>query len=144
MKNEVDFYLLTNVEDFSNWSYHFRCVWPGMSKLPQMTSLLFRYNMLRKTWVMQLSFYMQISMKACCKSTLRLFDGYGQASPKFRKTTSLQCLNNIPKNVRDEVDFFHADKRQSFLTVDLNTLGIKIFYNVTVMTMKTWRTWWWG
>ena len=76
-------------------------------------------------------------MKACCKSTLRFFDGYGQAFPKFPKTTSLQCLNNIPKNVRDELDLFHADKRQSFLTVDLNTLGIKIFYNVVGMTMKT-------
>ena len=47
------------------------------------------------------------------------------------------------KKVRDEVDFFDAYKHQSFLTVDLNTLGIKVFYNVTGMIMKTWRTWWW-
>ena len=50
---------------FSNWYYHFRCVWPGMPKLPKITSLLFLYNILRKKWVMQLIFYMQISMKAC-------------------------------------------------------------------------------
>ena len=55
----------------------------------------------------------------------------------------MQCLYNIPKKVRDEVDFFDADKHQSFLTVDFNTLGIKVFYNVTGMIMKTWRTWWW-
>ena len=70
---------------FSNWYYHFRCVWPGMSKLPKITSLLFLYNMLRKKWVMQLIFYMQISMKACYKLILRFFDGYGQAFPKSPK-----------------------------------------------------------
>ena len=69
---------------FSNWYYHFRCVWPGMSKLPKIASLLFLY-MLRKKWVMQFIFYMQISTKACYKLILRIFDRYGQASPKFPK-----------------------------------------------------------
>ena len=63
--------------------------------------------------------------------------------PEVPKKASLQCLYNIPKKVRDEVDFFDADKHQSFLTVDFNTLGIKVFYNVTGMIMKTWRAWWW-
>ena len=81
-------------------------------------------------------------MKACYKLILRLFDGYGQAFPKFPKT-SLQCLYSIPKIVRDEVEFFDADKHQSFLTVDFNTLGIKVFYNVTGMIKKMWRTWRW-
>ena len=63
--------------------------------------------------------------------------------PEVPKKASLECLYNIPKKVRDEVDFFDADKHQSFLTVDFNTLGIKFFYNVTGMIMKTWRTWWW-
>ena len=53
------------------------------------------------------------------------------------KKASLQCLYNIPKEVRDEVDFFDADKHQSFLQVDFNTLGIKFFYNVISMIMKT-------
>ena len=47
---------------FSNWYYHLRCVCPGMTKLPKITSLLFLYNMLIKKWVMQLIFYMQISL----------------------------------------------------------------------------------
>ena len=63
--------------------------------------------------------------------------------PEVPKKASLQCLYNIPKKVRDEVDFFDADKHQSFLTVDFNTLGIKVFYNVTGMIMKMWRPWWW-
>ena len=68
---------------FSNWCYHFSCVWLGTSKLPKITSLLLLYNMLRMKLVMQLIFYMQISMKTCAKLVLRFFDGYGQAFPKF-------------------------------------------------------------
>ena len=40
---------------------------------------------------------------------------------------SLQCLK---KEVRDEVDILHADKHQSSLQVDFNTLSIKFFYKV--------------
>ena len=40
---------------------------------------------------------------------------------------SLQCHK---KEVRDEVDFLHADKHQSFLQVDFNTLGIKDSYKL--------------
>ena len=86
MKDEVNVFACWQMlKVFSNWYYHFRCVWPGMSKLPKITSLLFLYNMLRKKWVMQLIFYMQISMKACYKLILRFFDGYGQAFPKSPK-----------------------------------------------------------
>ena len=70
---------------FSNCYFNFRCVWPGMPKLPKITNLLFLYNMLRKKWVIQLIFNMQISMEACYKFVLRFFDGYGQAFPKFPK-----------------------------------------------------------
>ena len=71
------------------------------------------------------------------KSILRSFDGCVQGFPKFPKKTSLQCFRNILKKARDEADFFDADKYQSFLTVDFNTLGIKVFYNVIGMIMKT-------
>ena len=39
-------------------------------------------------------------------------------------------LQYLKKKVRDEVDFLHADKHQSFLQVDFNTLGIKVSYKV--------------
>ena len=39
---------------FSTWYDHFRCVSPGMPKLPETTSLLFLCNILRKKWVMTL------------------------------------------------------------------------------------------
>ena len=54
----------------------------------------------------------------------------------FGNFASLQCLYNIPKQIRDEVEFFDAEKHQSFLPVDFNTLGIKVFYNVIGMIMK--------
>ena len=39
-------------------------------------------------------------------------------------------LQYLKKEVRDEVDFWHVDKQQSFLQVDFNTLGIKNAYKV--------------
>ena len=41
---------------FTNWYYHFRCMWPGMPKLPQVTSLVFLCNILIRKWVMKLIF----------------------------------------------------------------------------------------
>ena len=41
-------------------------------------------------------------------------------------------LQYLKKEVRDEVDFLHADKYQSFLEVDLNILGIKVSYKVVL------------
>ena len=39
-------------------------------------------------------------------------------------------LQYLKKEVRYEVDFLHADKHQSFLQVDFNTLRIKVFYKM--------------
>ena len=43
-------------------------------------------------------------------------------------------LQYLKKDVRDEVDFLHADKHLSFLQVQVhfNTLGIKISYKVVL------------
>ena len=48
---------------------------------------------------------------------------HSQNSQKNKFAMSLQYLK---KEIRDEVDFLHADKNQSFLQVDFNTLGIKV------------------
>ena len=39
-------------------------------------------------------------------------------------------LQYLKKEVRDEVDFLHVDRDQSFLHVDFNNLGIKVSYKV--------------
>ena len=54
---------------------------------------------------------------------------HSQNSQKSKFVMSLQYLK---KKVRDEVDFQHADKHQSFLQVDFNTLGIKVSYKVVL------------
>ena len=101
-------------------------VCPNMFKLPKLTSLLFLYNMLRKNGVIKLIFCMQISIKTCYE--LKLWFCWGRSNiPKVPNNKSLQYLK---KEVRDEVDFLHTDKHQSFLQVDFNTLGIKVSYKV--------------
>ena len=53
---------------------------------------------------------------------------HSQSSQNSKFAMSLQYLK---KEVKDEVDFLHADKHQSFLKVYFNTLGIKVSYKVT-------------
>ena len=52
---------------------------------------------------------------------------YSQSFQNSKFAMSLQYHKN---EVRKEVDFLHADKHQSFLQVDFNTLDIKNFYKV--------------
>ena len=54
---------------------------------------------------------------------------HSQSSQNSKFAMSLQYLK---KEVRDEVDFLHADKHQSFLQVDFNILGIKVSYKVVL------------
>ena len=48
---------------------------------------------------------------------------HSQNSQKSKLVMSLQCLK---KEARDEIYLLHADKHQSFLQADFNTLGIKV------------------
>ena len=50
-----------------------------------------------------------------------------QSFQNSKFTLSVQYLK---KEVRDEVNFLHADKYQSHLQIDFNTLGTKIGYKV--------------
>ena len=52
---------------------------------------------------------------------------HSQSSQNSKFTMSLQYLK---KEVRDEVDFLHVDKHQSFLQIDFNNLGIKDAYKL--------------
>ena len=46
-------------------------------------------------------------------------------------------LQYLKKEVRDEADFLHADKYQSFLPVEFTTLGTKVFYKVILSLLMT-------
>ena len=62
-----------------------------------------------KAWGMKLSFYLQINTRVFYKLIV---------SPWVHLARQAQSL----KRVRDEVDFLDADKHQSFLEIDFNTL----------------------
>ena len=98
-------------------------VWLGMRKLPK----------IRKKGVMKLIFCMQMSIKVSYKLIQYFFDGGQSSIPKVSKIASWQCLK---KEARDEVDFLQADKHQSFLKVDFNTLGIRVSYKEMLSLLK--------
>ena len=56
--------------------------------------------------------------------------GIVKHSQNFKNSKLVTSLQYLKKQVRDEVDSLHADKNQSFLQVDFNTLGIKVSYKV--------------
>ena len=75
-------------------------------------------------------FGLQTSRKAFYKIDTMILMGivkHLQSSQNSKFTMSLRYLK---KEVRDEVDFLHVDKHQSFLQLDFNTLGIKDTYKV--------------
>ena len=45
-------------------------------------------------------------------------------------------LEYLSKEVKDEVDFLHTDKRQSFLKAYINTLGIKVSYKIDIIIIN--------
>ena len=52
--------------------------------------------------------------------------GMVKHSQSYQKSKFVMSLQYLKKEVRDEVDFLHADKHQCFLQVDFNILGIKV------------------
>ena len=49
-----------------------------------------------------------------------------------QKRNFVMILQHLKKEVRDEVDFLHTDKQQSFLQINSNTLGKKVSYKVVL------------
>ena len=44
-------------------------------------------------------------------------------------------LQYLKKQIRNEVDILDADKHQSYLKIDFNTLGIKVSYKVILLLL---------
>ena len=81
-------------------------MWPGILKLRKVTSLLFLHNTLRKKWVANLIFYMQMCMKVSWKLILGFLMGMVKIS-KVPKMVSLQCLCNISRKKLEIVFIFY-------------------------------------
>ena len=62
--------------------------------------------------------------------------GMVKHSQSFQKSKFAMSLQYLKKEVKDEVDFLHADKHQSFLKVYFNTLGIKVSYKVGIIIIN--------
>ena len=56
--------------------------------------------------------------------------GMVKHSQSFQNSNFAMFLQYLKNEIRDEMDFWHADKHHSFLQVDFNTLGIKLSYKV--------------
>ena len=69
-------------------------------------------------------------MEVSYKFIQRFLMGMTKHSQSSQNSKFAMYLQYLKKEFRDEVDFLHADKHQSFLQVDFNTLSIKVFYNV--------------
>ena len=81
-----------------------------------------------KMWGMKLNFCLQINTTFFYKlivSTWMCVARHAQNTQNSKFGMSLQYLK---KEVRDEVDFLHGDKHQSFLQFDFSTLGVKFSY----------------
>ena len=59
-----------------------------------------------------------------------IFMGMVKYPQSFQSSKFAMSLQYLKKEVRDEVDSLHADKHQSFLQVDFNTLEVKVVYKV--------------
>ena len=86
---------------------------------------------------MKLIFCIQTSMKVSYKLILWFLMGMVKHSQSYQNSKFAMFLQYLKEDVRDEVDFLDADKHQSFLQVDFDTLGIKVSYKVIDMIMKT-------
>ena len=108
-----------------------------MPNLHKITSLLFLCNIFRKKWVIKLIFLqMQISMKVSYKLILWFLMQLVKHSQSSQNSKFPMPLQYIKKEVRNEVYFLLADKNQSLLQFDFNTLGIKVSCKVILSLLK--------
>ena len=89
-------------------------------------------------------FYMQISMKACCKLILRFFWWAWSSNPNIPKIANFQCLYTISKKKLVIMLIFWMQINIKVSTSWFQHSGHKSFLKLTGMIKKTWRTWRWA
>ena len=99
--------------------------WVCVARDAQSTLNKFAYlcNIFRKSWEMNLIFYLQINSKVFYKLIVLLWVCIARHSQSTQNkfTISLQYLK---ENMKNEVEFFPADKCQRFLQSDTIILGV--------------------
>ena len=98
-------------------------LWIYITKHAQSTrkqQVCYLCNSGRKKWVMKLILCIQIIVKVCYKLILWFWWGWSGIT-EVSKIASLHCLYDVSKKeVRDEANFLHADKHQSFYKLALS------------------------
>ena len=88
---------------------------------------------LRKKWVMNLIFCTQISLKAWkLQIDTMILMGMVKHSQSFQNSKLAMSLHYLKKELRDEVDFLHWDKHQSF-----NKLALSFLMEVAKLVQST-------
>ena len=108
-------------------------MWPDMPKLPKITSLLF--FAISKNLVMLIFLYAD-KHEGLLQIDSMILMGMVKHPQSPQNSKFAMSLQYLKKEVKDEVDFLHADKHQSFLKVYFNTLGIKVSYKVNIIIIN--------
>ena len=134
-KDEVDFCLqLFKVS--SKWYYLFRCVGPGMPKLPKIKRLLFLYQYLKKEVNDEVHF-LHAGKHENYKLILWFWWRWSSIS-KVSKIASLQCLYNISK------------KKLDMKLIFCMQINIKVIYKLVstlwapTFSIRSYYHYWWA
>ena len=111
---------------FSNRYYHFSDVWPCMSKLPKITSLLFLCNILRKKWMVKLIFCMQIIVRKCVLAPPFFFSPPFLIPPFFR--------NMQPPQPHPTLSWHHPSRGNTRFYDDMLESG-----RLKTINIKSWK-----
>ena len=118
--------MLINIKDFFKLILSFLVCVTRHAQITQNNKFAISLKYLKKE-VMKLIFCMQICMKVSYKLILWFLMGMIKYSQSSQNSMFVMFLQYLKKEVRDEVDFLHVDKHQSFLQVDFNILSTKVF-----------------
>ena len=127
VRDQVDFFYMQIKKFATSFILWFWCVWPGILKVPKITSLQYLSNITRTRWGINLIFCMNINIKAFYK----LRTSFWKLWPGIPKLPKKQAWNifAISRKRREEWNLFffffffccfflHADKHDTFLQVD--------------------------
>ena len=99
--------------------------WDCVTKHTQSTHNKFAYlcNISRKTWEMKLILCLLINVKVFYKMIVSFWVRVTRHAQSTQDNKFAIPLQYVKEDVRDKVDFLHADKRQKFLQINSFILG---------------------
>ena len=130
------FCLQINIKCFFKIILSFWVSVASMPKLSKITSLPFFCNILREKRVMKLIFLQTDKHKVSYKLILWFLMGMVKHFESSQNSKFAMSLQNIEKEFRDEVDFFH-DGKQQLLFCSIVMQNIQIFYGDPVTFVVT-------